>query len=319
MPKAFISYARLDTKIVGELEQILTGRGIAVWHDQHGIYGGQQWPKIIGEAIADCDVVLLLWSAHSAASHFVEFEWTTALALRKTIIPCLLDETKLPPSLAAINGLTCRNLTEALPRILTALSGQRRPHDEARRAQVVTQLQRVTTTEPAEALAQARALFNQGSLHAGGHIIQSGGDVTINGSRHHITLLIAALAAVVIITLAAFYFYIVSRTGPTPPQPAPSPTVEETTYLRGQVEDGDGNPISGATVKIDEITGKPPMQTTTTSSGGFIINKIPARSGDRVRVYVSKEGYVTLQGEEKHDQYVTLPGPLPTIELRRKK
>ena len=317
MPKAFISYARIDSKIVDELEQLLTEGGISVWRDQDSIYGGQQWPKIIGEAIADCDAVLLLWSAHSAASRFVEFEWTTALALRKTIIPCLLYETKLPPALAAINGLTCRDLTEALPRILTALSGQTQPPDEARRAQVITRLQRVTATEPADALAQVRALFNQGSLHAGGHVIQSGGNVTINESRHHITPLIAALAVVVIIALAAFYF--ASRAVPTPPQPAPSPTVEETIYLRGQVDDAAGNPISGATVRIEEITGKPPMQTTTTSSGGFIIGNIPARHGERVRVYVSKEGYVTMRGEEKHDQYIALPNRLPTIKLKRKK
>ena len=61
--------------------------------------GGQKWPKVLGKAIADHDVLFLVWSKHAAASHFVEFEWCTAIALKKTIIRCLLDSTVMPPSL----------------------------------------------------------------------------------------------------------------------------------------------------------------------------------------------------------------------------
>jgi hypothetical protein len=161
-----------------------------------------------------------------------------------------------------------------------------------------------------------RALFTQSNLTVGQHLIQGGHDVqvTINESRHHIPLILAMLAVVAIIALAAFYF--VSR---ATSQSLHSPATEGTTKLTGQVDDTDGNPIAGATVKVDEITDHPSMQTTTTSSGGFIVGKIPASNGDRVRVYVSKEGYVSMEGVEKHDQYVTLPGPLPTVKLKRKK
>lgn len=319
MPNVFISYARIDATIIDELEPRLAECGIAVWRDQHNIYGGQQWPKVIGEAIADCDAVLLFWSANSAASHFVEFEWTTALALKKSIIPCLLDKTGLPPALAAINGIACQKLDEAMPKILAALPSEAQPKQDEQRAQVIAQLQRVTATEPAAALAQAKALFTQSNISAGGHFIQGGGDVqvTIHESRQHVPIFAIALAVIAIVALAAFY--LISNFGQPSPQPLPSPTVEEMTKLTGQVDDADGNPISGATVKVDEITGKPPMQTTTTSSGGFILDQIPARIGDRVRVYVSKEGHVSMQGEEKHDQYVALPGPLPTVKLRKKK
>jgi hypothetical protein len=311
LPKVFISYARGDMNhALVELEQTLRAHGVNVWRDQDSIYGGQQWPKVIGEAIADCDTVLLLWSAHSAASHFVEFEWTTALALKKTIIPCLLDETKLPPALAAINGVFCRNADEAAPKILAALTSEPQPREAERRAQVITQLQRVTATEPAAALAQARALFSQSNISVGGHFIQGGGNVqvTINEGRQRIPIFAIALTIIALVALAAFYF--ISGAGRPSSQPVPSPTVEEMTYLRGQVDDAGGNPISGATVKVDEINGKPQMKTTTTGAGGFIIDKIPARDGVRVRVYVNKEGY------ETHDQYVTLPGPI-NVKLRR--
>ncbi|MGH9831597.1 MAG: toll/interleukin-1 receptor domain-containing protein, partial [Blastocatellia bacterium] len=241
-PKAFISYARDDMNRALGLEQALRAHGVNVWRDQDSIYGGQQWPKVIGEAIADCDAVLLLWSANSAASHFVEFEWTTALALKKTIIPCLLDEARLPPALAAINGIACRNADEAAPKILAALPRESQPREAERRAQVIAQLQLVTATEPAAALAQVRALFTQSNINVGGHFIQGGGDVqvTINEGRQHLPIFAIAFAVIAIVALAAFYF--ISGAGQLSPQPLPSPTVEEMTYLRGQVDDADGNP-----------------------------------------------------------------------------
>jgi hypothetical protein len=89
--------------------------------DRLRLHGGQQWPKVIGEAIAANDLLLLVWSHHAASSHFVELEWTTAMALRKTLLPCVLDETPLPPALRAINAVDARRLTAALPRIQEAL------------------------------------------------------------------------------------------------------------------------------------------------------------------------------------------------------
>jgi TIR domain-containing protein len=206
MPKVFISYARVDMDRALELEQVLIANGMDVWRDQHSVYAGEQWPKAIGEAIADCDAVLLLWSADSAASHFVEFEWTTALALKKAIIPCLLDRTRLPPALAAINSIDCRNVDEAGPLILAALPDESQPSGSQRRAQVIAQLERVTAAEPEEALSQARALFTQSNLNVGGHLIQgAAAQAPINESRRHVTTILVALFVVVIIVVAAFY------------------------------------------------------------------------------------------------------------------
>ena len=42
--------------------QDLRAHGITVWRDQDSLYGGQNWPKAIGEAIAAHDVLLLVWS-----------------------------------------------------------------------------------------------------------------------------------------------------------------------------------------------------------------------------------------------------------------
>ena len=108
MAQVFLSYARRDLPALQPLLQDLGAHGITVWRDQDSLYGGQQWPKAIGEAIAAHDVLLLVWSQEAAASHFVEFEWNTALALQKNVLPCLLDQTPLPSALRAINGIDAR-------------------------------------------------------------------------------------------------------------------------------------------------------------------------------------------------------------------
>ena len=148
MPNVFISYAREDLAVVRQLEQALKTSGIAVWRDQESLYGGQQWPKAIGEAISAHDVLLLAWSQHAAASHFVELEWTTAIALRKTILPCLLDETPLPPALSAINGIEMRVLEAALPKILQALQRPVATTDPEHRAEVLDRLQEISSARP---------------------------------------------------------------------------------------------------------------------------------------------------------------------------
>ena len=60
MLQAFISCARHDLSAIEPLESALLAHDIAVWRDQESIYGRQQWPKAIGEAIAAHDYVLLV-------------------------------------------------------------------------------------------------------------------------------------------------------------------------------------------------------------------------------------------------------------------
>lgn len=302
MPKIFFSYARADIDLARELEQSLIANGVEVWRDQRSIYGGQQWPKVIGEAVADCDALLLFWSEQAANSHFVEFEWTTALALRQAIIPCLLDETALPPALAAINGIACRRAEDALSSILAALP-EHPQRKSARQAQVIKQLRRVKTEDIDVALEQARK-------------------ISLSSAPNNTRWWLLPFASILILFAGGglFAIYQLSSLDALSPKPTPTPIVEATTYLRGRVEDERGNPLTGAIVRVDEITGRTePMWGTTDSNGGFHVEKIPGRTGDRVRVYVGKEGYIGMLGEAQHNEYVALPGPLPTVKLKRKK
>ena len=75
MPSVFVSYSRSDLPLIEQLEaELKKVPKISVWRDQEKIYGGQKWPKILGEAIADQDLFLLAWSSQSAISHFVKFK-----------------------------------------------------------------------------------------------------------------------------------------------------------------------------------------------------------------------------------------------------
>ena len=103
--KIIISYAREDLKVVEQLHEALEARGLFVWRDVKNLFPGNPWPEALGKAINESDYVLLCWSEAASASAFVKDEWTTAKALKKTIIPYLLDDTPLPAALAAIHGL----------------------------------------------------------------------------------------------------------------------------------------------------------------------------------------------------------------------
>jgi len=176
MPSVFLSYSREDLPLIERLEAHLkTHPDISIWRDQEKIYGGQKWPKVLGEAIADLDVFLLAWSKNSAASHFVEFEWCTAIALKKTIVPCLLDTTTLPPSLRATTAISLDNL----PKLVTTLTETPLGADVVRHAEISSKLDQITATEPREVLTAAKTLFDQRGWTVQGTVIQ-GEHVTVH-------------------------------------------------------------------------------------------------------------------------------------------
>jgi hypothetical protein len=173
MPSVFLSYFRSDLPLIEQLEAQLTAHpDISVWRDQENIYGGELWPKRLGEEIANKDVFLLAWSKHSAASHFVEFEWCTAIALKKTIVPCLLDETPLAPSLSTFHGYRLEDVTG----LITSLRGTPLA-DGQRREPVIRKLSDITATEETAVLAQAKAVFAQQQSIVQGNVYQAGGDI----------------------------------------------------------------------------------------------------------------------------------------------
>ncbi|MGQ0555660.1 MAG: toll/interleukin-1 receptor domain-containing protein [Nitrospiraceae bacterium] len=176
MPTVFLSYSRVDLPLIEQLEaQLKIHPEISIWRDQEKIYGGQKWPIVLGEAIADQDVFLLAWSKSAATSHFVEFEWRTAVALKKTIVPCLLDETPLPASIKIFHGYRLDDATGLITSLRDAPLG-----DVQRREPAIQKLSDITATEKTAVLAQAKAVFAQQQWTVQGNVCQAGGDIHIH-------------------------------------------------------------------------------------------------------------------------------------------
>lgn len=181
MPSVFLSYSRTDLPLVEELlAHLQQAPAISIWRDQEKIYGGQKWPKILGEAIADQDIFILAWSKHSAASHFVEFEWTTAIALKKTIIPCLLDKTPLPPALSATQAIDYQKAEDTAFLMLQALQAKPPTQDLSRTMSVITQLANIEDREEAAVLKNIQSIFAAQQWIVEGNVYQAGGDIYIH-------------------------------------------------------------------------------------------------------------------------------------------
>ena len=174
MPSVFLSYARSDLPLVEQLvAQLKEAPDILVWRDQEKIYGGQKWPKVIGEAIAAQDWFLLAWSKAAADSHFVEFEWNTAIALKKTIIPCLLDTTPLPASLTADQAIDAQEPSAASASILKALQAEPSKVDAAHASAVIGRLGGITATKEKEVVKEAEAIFAEQQWTVRGNVYQA--------------------------------------------------------------------------------------------------------------------------------------------------
>ena len=296
MPSVFLSYARTDLPLIEQLERLLNKvPEISVWRDQEKIYGGQKWPKVLGEKIGEQDLFLLAWSKAAADSHFVEFEWNTAIALKKTIIPCLLDSTTLPPSLVATHGIPVSDI----PRIIAALTAAVHAADAGRRAQVVRKLSEITTTKPEDVLATARTLFDQQNWTIKGNVYQA---QTINISNppapppkveknliHQWQLWVGiAVGLLTLVTLSLDLPQKWRELFPSPPH-SDSPPPMITQPLAGQALDETTNqPLGGVLVSLPDYD----MKKTTEPDGHFRF-QVGAPKQLNIKFTAQKEGYKT--------------------------
>jgi hypothetical protein len=70
------------------------------------------------------DALILLWSAESELSDFVELEWNIAVAVKKPVMPWLMDATSLPTSLKPSHRISDKQTPKAVDQIVTALQAQ---------------------------------------------------------------------------------------------------------------------------------------------------------------------------------------------------
>lgn len=297
MSSVFLSYSREDLPLIERLEaQLKTIREITIWRDQEALRGGEQWPKRLGEAIADQDVVLLAWSQNAKRSHFVEFEWCTAIALKKTIVPCLLDNTPLPPSLASLNALSVNDLLK----MVTALTGAISTNDGGLRTQVLEKLAQITATKEEDVLATAKCVFDQRSWTVRGNVIQ-GEHVTVQlgqgtetsrkgWAEQWQTWVGVVVGVLTAITLAV---ELPKKMGPAP---VPNSVLDDTQAI--DAEKPRRQPLSGA-IRNDANDPLPDVQvslpqfnlTTTTDAVGQFRFEVMAADQESIALLAQKPGY----------------------------
>ncbi|MGD2091059.1 MAG: TIR domain-containing protein [Candidatus Aminicenantes bacterium] len=305
-PGVFISYSRKDLRSAQKLEKIFQAEGLRVWRDQESIYAGEQWPKAIGQAIENESIFLLLWSKHSADSHFVEFEWNTALALKKTIVPVLLDNTQLPAALRAINGILFENTGKTIKKLLELMAVSP-PSPHRQNPRVIHELSQIKEKSIEAVLNRVKTIYQQQGWHVYGNVYQ------VSAENIHLTSdqqskkwwekwQVKVTFVILLLMLLTFVFEIPEKAkkfyrGIFGEPPA-------TCSLKGVVQDSKRIPVSGVEVKVDALPGQ---SAKTTGSGSFKFEKVPGRVGDDVRVTAHYKGRLAW------DEYVTLPGPVTII------
>jgi len=119
-PHIFISYSSKDRNLVEKIHLALEAAGCKVWRDRTRLE--TDWAREIAFALADCDVVCLMWSQHAATSKWVKHEWLTARALEKPIVVCLLpDAPELPRPLFNLHGVSFQELQKGCKKLIERL------------------------------------------------------------------------------------------------------------------------------------------------------------------------------------------------------
>ena len=299
---AFLSYAKVDTSTAEQLQRWLNKREVNVWRDQDSILAGERWPRKIGEGIVRNNVFLMLWSLSASTSNYVDFEWNTAIALQKTIIPILLDNTPLPPALAAFQAVTFPLSPNSRLYILHQSS---QPSSTGTQQESVIEKLKAMPNEPDEAAETAKNIYQQEGWAVQGPVYQIvGNNNTVTNAPSSNSLpskkWYERWQAYVAILIGLLSVPGTLLDIPKKVRDGFENDTNKTLSVKGSIITMDNSPVAGAQVKLNLL----PDATTTTSNGGFIFDNVPGEVGEKVRVYVKANGYKPI------DKYYTLPGPI---------
>ena len=125
MARVFLSYARDDVETARTLAGVLAEAGQTVWWDRH-LHGGANFSSEIDRELKNAQVVIVLWSAASIASAWVQDEAAEGRDSSR-LVPVTLDSVKPP---LGFRQLQCIDLsswaghgrTEAIDDLLSAIS-----------------------------------------------------------------------------------------------------------------------------------------------------------------------------------------------------
>ena len=100
MADVFLSYARPNLKDAKRIADLLRADGLDVWYDEN-LPAHRPYTDVISEQLDAASAVLVLWTADSAASHWVRSEANRALQTGR-LVQLRLDDARLPMKAANI-------------------------------------------------------------------------------------------------------------------------------------------------------------------------------------------------------------------------
>ena len=163
VPNVFISYSRRDRERVIQLADALQGEGLSVWWDPN-LVPGRKFRQMIAEQLAAADCVVVVWTAASLESDWVQDEAEEA-RVRGVLIPVMMDPVKAPAGFRQVQAAD-----------LSQWTGNRQ-HPEFRAlvqaAQTLAQMARAVAPTPSpsplpgEILAAADVALRPGDTPAG--------------------------------------------------------------------------------------------------------------------------------------------------------
>jgi 16S rRNA G1207 methylase RsmC len=103
----FVSYSTRDLEQVSALQAELSSTPIKVYVAQDSMPPGVDINQAIKETISQADAFVLVWSKNARDSEWVLQELGQAVALRKPILPIVLDaDVKLPLSISSLKYIS---------------------------------------------------------------------------------------------------------------------------------------------------------------------------------------------------------------------
>ena len=123
MTTIFISHSNEDNEATLFIVDALRRAGFGVWVDFENIRGGAEWLCEIEAGIERCQAVVLVLSAASRSSTWVERECLYAYQLRKPVITALIADVLIPLHLINIQYCDLRERRGGLAKLLEALAG----------------------------------------------------------------------------------------------------------------------------------------------------------------------------------------------------
>jgi len=121
--KVFISHSWKNKTEAQKIADELKAAGADLWLDANNLLPGQLIQDTIDEVLNKVDLVVLIWTKEASESGGVAAEVFTCSRLKKTIIPCMLDETGLDihPYLCRIKGIGFKDFSDGIGRLKMVL------------------------------------------------------------------------------------------------------------------------------------------------------------------------------------------------------